>query len=228
MKPGGELLVVCGLNREAALLREPGIRVVAGGGDRLALEARLRETDPADLRAVVSFGLAGALDPVLRVGDLVLPDRVVALGGGSSPVSAAIVERWRTVLGDATPDRAAALVGVDAPVLTPAGKRRIRETTGAAALDMESHVAGAFAARHALPFAILRVVSDTADRALPAIAGRAMRPDGSVDVLGVLRGLARDPGQIAPLVRTARDAARAFRRLGRVRGLLGPGLGLHL
>ena len=91
---------------------------------------------------------------------------------------------------------------------------------------MESHVAAAFAARHGLPFGAIRIVSDGADHVLPPAAGTAMRPDGSIDVFGVVRSLARDPGQIPALIATARDAAVAFRALGRVRGLLGLSGGL--
>lgn len=217
------VLVVTGLNREAGIAAGPGLLVVAGGGATDALPARLATIDPRTISAVVSFGIAGALDPALRVGDVVVPERVLA-GDASWTCSTDLREAW---LGRVDA-RSGDMVGVDAPVLDVAGKAALRLATGGIAIDMESHVAAACAARHGLPFAALRIVSDTADRALPQVAGRAMRPDGSVDVLGVLRGLARDPSQIGPLLATARDAAAAFRRLRGVRGLLGPRLGLHL
>ena len=62
---------------------------------------------------------------------------------------------------------------------------------------------------------------------LPA-AAVAMRPDGSIDFRSVVASMLRQPGQIPALVRTGRNAGRAFRALGRVRGLLGPDFGLHL
>lgn len=217
------ILVVTGLNREAGIAAGPGLIVVAGGGATATLRARLATIDPRTISAVVSFGIAGALDPALRVGDVVVPERVLA-GDASWTCSPDLREAWLARV-DA---RSGYVAGVDAPVLDVAGKTALRLATGAMAVDMESHAAAAYAAMHGLPFAALRIVSDAAGRALPEVAGRAMRPDGSVDVLGVLRRLARDPSQIGPLLATARDAAVAFRRLSGVRGLLGPRLGLHL
>lgn len=217
------VLIVTGLNREAKIAAGPGLLVVAGGGATGALRARLDAIHPESIAAVVSFGIAGALDPALRVGDVVVPDRVLS-GEVAWTCSPDLREAWLGRLNARSGD----MVGVDAPVLDVAGKTTLRAGTGAVAVDMESHVAAAYAARHGLPFAASRIVSDAADHALPAVAGRAMRPDGSVDVLGVLIGLARDPSQVAPLIATARDAAVAFRALRRVRGLLGLRLGLHL
>ncbi len=217
------ILVVTGLNREAGIAAGPGLMVVAGGGATDALRARLATIDPDTISAVVSFGIAGALDPALRVGDVVVPERVLA-GEDAWTCSPDMRDAWLSRV-DA---RSGDVAGVDAPVLDVAGKTDLRRATGAMAVDMESHAAATYAAMHGLPFAALRIVSDAADHALPKVAGRAMRPNGSVDIVRVLRGLARDPSQIGPLVATARDAGVAFRALRRVRGLLGPRLGLHL
>jgi hopanoid-associated phosphorylase len=220
------VLVVTGLNKEARIAAGPGITAIAGGGSPSGLRRRLDGTDPASLGAVVSFGIAGALDPTLRVGDLVLATAVLGSGGPHS-ASAPIREAWIRRLGAANiAHREGALAGVDAPLMGAADKTALRALTGAGAVDMESHIAAAFAARHGLPFAVLRVISDAAGHSLPHAAGAAMRPDGSVDVLGVLKSLAGDPSQIPALVATARDAAVAFRQLGRVRRLLDLGGGL--
>ena len=57
------------------------------------------------------------------------------------------------------------VAGVDAPVVDPVAKRRLRDTTSSVAVDMESHIAAAEA--HGLPFAACRVIIDPAHRALP-------------------------------------------------------------
>ena len=98
-------------------------------------------------------------------------------------------------------------------VVDAAGKAALHASTGALAVDMESHVAAAFAAAHGLPFAALRVISDGADRALPRAAQAGMKPDGGMDVLAVLKALARDPRQLPALIRTGLEAEVAFRQL---------------
>ena len=101
----------------------------------------------------------------------------------------------------------------------------MHRVTGAAAVDTESHIAAAMAADHGLPFAAFRVVADAAERNLPPAACEALRPDGKISGVAVLRSLARTPGQIPALARTAIDARIALRALSRGRRLLGLRLG---
>jgi len=202
---------------------------LAGGGNRHALEGRLASLDPETISAVVSFGLAGALDPGLRVGALVCPDLVVTRRSERLAVNGPLSDAWRAKLGsDDLSSRCPVIAGVDAPVLLAGGKAQLAAETGAEAVDMESHIAGAYAARIGVPFGVLRVISDDAGRTLPPAAAIAMQPDGSIDLAGVALSLVRGPGQIPALLATARDAAVAIRELRRVRGLLGPRFGLHL
>ena len=91
---------------------------------------------------------------------------------------------------------------------------------------MESHLAARTAAKHNLPFAILRVVADPEERSLPPAALAGMRADGSTDTGSVLRSLARNPGQFLQLAHVAADACRAYGALLRCYRRLGPGLGL--
>jgi hypothetical protein len=89
---------------------------------------------------------------------------------------------------------------------------------------MESHIGAAYAARNNLPFAAVRVISDPAERALPPLAKRALKPDGRVDFAAVLAGLARAPSELTTLLRAGGDAGRAFAGLRRCRRLLDFGL----
>lgn len=227
-------LLICGLAREGKLAAGPDVAAVPSGGSRAALERRLADLDPARFGAVLSFGLAGALNPALRVGDVVVSRQVQsALEEESSlpprteaPAWWAALENRLATLGPRVVR--GTVLGVDAPLASAAAKASSREASACVAVDMESHLAAAFAARHRLPFGILRVISDGAGHAIPPAAMAAMREDGGIDAAAVLRSLARDPGQIPALIRTARDGVRAFGVLGRVGGLLGLVLGLHL
>ena len=85
---------------------------------------------------------------------------------------------------------------------------------------MESHIAAAYAAEAGLPFAALRVISDPASRALPALAMAAIKPNGDIDLRKVLRGVARNPTTLRALVSTGIDFNRALRSLRGCRGFL--------
>jgi len=116
------------------------------------------------------------------------------------------------------------LAGVDAPVMRRGAKQALQRATGAVAVDTESHVAAAIAAKRGLPFAAFRVVADSARRSLPPVASIALTQDGGVSHAAVLRSLARSPSQIPSVLRTAVDARKAFRALLRGRRRLGRGL----
>jgi len=212
------ILVATGLRKEAAILGGPGVTVVAGGGDGARLEREL-EAAVADATMVLSCGLAGALAPGLKAGDLVLGERFPGESRGTD-----VVEMLREQLAGA---HIGSIIGSDTIVASVAEKQALYAETNALAVDMESHIAARVAARHGLPFAIVRAISDTADHTLPPAALVGMRPDGSMALGAVLASLARNPGQLPALIRTGSDAGRAFAALRRVRDVLGRlGVGL--
>jgi hypothetical protein len=90
---------------------------------------------------------------------------------------------------------------------------------------MESHVAARLAAERGLPFAVLRVIADSAAREIPPAALAGMGKDGRIDVLAVLVALRRAPGQLPALVGLAADTRRAMAELFRCHRLVGPGFG---
>ena len=212
------VLVATGLRKEAAILGGPGVTVVAGGGDGARLEREL-EAAVADATMVLSCGLAGALAPGLKAGDLVLGERFPGESRGTD-----VVEMLREQLAGA---HIGSIIGSNTIVASVAEKQALYAETNALAVDMESHIAARVAARHGLPFAIVRAISDTADHTLPPAALVGMRPDGSMALGAVLASLARNPGQLPALIRTGSDAGRAFAALRRVRDVLGRlGVGL--
>jgi hypothetical protein len=113
------------------------------------------------------------------------------------------------------------LAGVEQVIAATASKAALHSETGAAAVDMESHIAAAYAAKAGLPFAALRVIADPASRALPALAKSAIKPNGDIDLRKILRGVARNPAALRALVSTGIDFNRALRSLRGCRGFLG-------
>ncbi len=213
------ILVATGLQRERRLLDGPGLTVVVGGGDSRHLEASLDRL-AGEARGIISIGIAGGLSPELRSGHW-----VVATAVHDDVISIPTDHAWtRRLLGRLTGATAGTIFGTDAIVAEAVQKADLNRTTGAAAVDMESHIAGRVARRFHLPFAAARVVSDAAHRTLPPAARVGMRPDGAVDVVAVLRSLVEKPGQLGALIRTGVDAERSFRSLLRGHRLLGLGL----
>lgn len=158
---------------------------------------------------LVSFGLAGGLDPALAPGSIVIADAVLATGARHATDPA-----WRDALQAALPRAVSGpLLADDAPVLDVPGKRQRHLATGALAVDMESHRVAEAALARGWPLVICRVVADPAGRAVPPAALAAMDPAGDIALAPLLRSLVARPAQLAALAALARDTARARRAL---------------
>jgi adenosylhomocysteine nucleosidase len=155
--------------------------------------------------ALVSFGLAGALDPALRPGTIIVPSQVI-FDGVSYSAHPDLMHR----LGGPTPHVSFA---ADHIAATATIKRRLYQTTGAAALDLESGAVVRAASMRRLPFAVLRAICDPAERSLPSAALAALDVRGVVAIWRVLLSLAAHPSQVPLLWRLAVDAAGARRAL---------------
>ena len=94
-------------------------------------------------------------------------------------------------------------------------KHRLWATTGAATLDLESGAVARVATLHGLPFAVLRVICDPAERDLPPAALAALDASGAIGLARVAGSVTARPGQIPALLRLAADATAARRALGR-------------
>jgi hopanoid-associated phosphorylase len=214
------VLIVTGLIQEARIAAGPGLTVICSSSDPQQLRELLTVFDPSTIRGVISFGVAGGLDPTLESGDLVVATEVTAgdarwLTGLtlSDELLASMPLGGRRVI-------RAGLAGVEQVIVAQDRKAALRSETGAAAVDMESHIAAAYAAEAGLPFAALRVISDPAGRSLPAVAMAAIKPNGDIDLRQVLRGLARNPFTLRALVSTGIDFNRALRSLRGCRSFL--------
>ena len=216
MPPSANVLIVCGLKREAAILAGPGRATLCG--DAPALRARLAEAAAPSL--VISWGVCGGLDPRLRPGDLIVGSEVVSDGRvirTDEAVASTLAQGLANAAARIVVQRMAAAA---APVLTGAAKSELRRLTGAAGVDMESLAAGGFAMERRIPFAILRAVADPAERNLPPLASKAVSSDGRIRATAVIGGLIRSPRQFPALGAAALDAQAAFKTLNGCRGLL--------
>ena len=215
------ILAIVGLQREARIVAREGVRVVVGGGDAAALAQRLEQARGPNIEGVISFGLCGALAPALKPGDVVVASSVRDGAARFHTDSA-----WTRSIAARLPHAiSGTIAGSDVMLADPEAKAALHGSSGAVAVDMESHIAARFAARHGLKLAVLRAVSDGADHALPLAAQRGMRADGGMDIGAVLAALAANPRQLPALIRTGLEAEKGFAALLRCHRLLGPGLG---
>src|ERR1700693_3066324 len=72
------ILIVTGLVQEARIAAGPGMTVICSSSDPQQLRALLTVFDPSTIRGVISFGVAGGLDPTLKSGDVVVATEVLS------------------------------------------------------------------------------------------------------------------------------------------------------
>lgn len=177
----GDFVLVCGgIGAEAA---------------RRAAEAVIATYAP---KVIYSAGFAGALDPRLKVADIVQPRRVVNVGDGSS------VDLGR---GEGV------LVSFGA-VANPEQKARLRDSFGAQAVDMEAAAVARAAEARGVEFAVVKAISDEFDFNFPSterfVDASGQFREGRFAWFAILRPWLWT--QVAQLARNSRRASQALCR----------------
>ncbi len=216
------VIAVTGMAFEARIARGPGVEAVFAARADL-LERALSEALARGCSGIVSFGTAGGLAPELEPGTVIIASAV------SGPLGVIDTDpEWSARMFAAfagTPVEAKAvrgtMAGVAAPLAGEQEKRSLYRSTGALAVDMESHIAGAIAQARGLPFAVCRAIVDPAWRSLPRAATVGLRDDGTTTILPILRELLREPKQLGALLRIAGDARAAKGSLVQARHAMG-------
>ena len=203
---------VTGLHSEARLLKSLNAPVAVSGSNADTARERAEDLVRGGADALISFGLAGGLDPALPPGTLVVPSSVIC-DDAIFPCDPSLL----AALGGATAARIASTRSVVADV---GAKAALFRATEAVAVDLESGPVARVAAAHGLSFAVLRAVADPASRRLPPIVAHAVTPSGGIMLGAILRHLAAHPSSILDFITLARDASAAQRTLRRRVGQL--------
>jgi len=219
--------VICALASEARHLRpSEATRVALSGMGGAAATQSARSLAEAGAEALVSFGMAGGLDPSLVPGTVFLPSEVISADGA---VVIATDESWRQQVGARVARGAGRNGSGPSPALTSgrllttskavgtqADKALLFRQTGAAAVDMESLAIAEVARSHRLPFLAVRVIVDSASDTLPRAVTAAADNEGHLQIGRLLGALARTPGELPALIRLGQRYRAANRSLAAV------------
>ena len=167
---------------------------------------------------LISFGSAGALAPELKPGDLVQPEEV-RVAERKYPVNTCLSEPAKQRLGRRNiAVRNGSMACVDKEVATIDAKQELFRQTGAIAVDMESAGMLDVAEQEGIAVSVLRVITDSADMALPAAVLRRIDDFGRLNFPGLGLDLAASPAQIPAAIRlgcASRRAGRAMKLVAR-------------
>ncbi|MDQ7784045.1 MAG: hypothetical protein RDU20_14270 [Desulfomonilaceae bacterium] len=130
------------------------------GPDKAAAAVRNLHVRPS---AIICAGTAGGLVPDLRFGHVIISAETVSADLPGNPVawSGPLTAAAEKACGkEGIPFKTARLATVRKPVFRREDRENLHKSTGALAVDMESHAVGLEALRLGIPFVSLRVISD--------------------------------------------------------------------
>jgi adenosylhomocysteine nucleosidase len=168
----------------------------AGMGEARATLAVQTAMATMPLMALLSVGLAGAVDPALRVGDIVRAGVVIDERTGERFENG----RFKQIL--VTSDSLASL----------SDKTRLRATRGAAAVDMEAAAVARIARTHQLEFQAIKAISDESDFEIESLRHFATA-DGQFREGPFALHAALRPQMWGKLITLARNSNRALKSL---------------
>jgi adenosylhomocysteine nucleosidase len=163
--------------------------------------------------ALLSWGTAGGLDPVIPSGGLIIPETILVPENNSLAVDRTWHQAVCGLLRGKLEFHTGPLVQSSSLLRAPVEKRALYERSGAVAVDMESGVIASVARRAGTPFLCVRAVADTASMTVPLSALAALDESGRVRPLRMLIRLSMRPRDFYPLLslgRGFRDARKSL------------------
>jgi adenosylhomocysteine nucleosidase len=225
--PDAPVLVCFALKAEAAPFRKiaadkSGISRLITGIGRKNAEKSMREfltTNSPEL--VLTCGFAGGLNPDFKMGVVVfeLTDRRDEFHepqtGKKIWDSQSLSLRKKLLAIGAKP---AKFFCADRIATTVPEKKRLRDETGADAVEMESLAIHDICREHGIHCATVRVISDTANENLPLNFNRLSKPDMSLDYGKLALAIAKSPGKIGALMKLQKQTKAAAGKLAEILG----------
>jgi adenosylhomocysteine nucleosidase len=152
---------------------------------------------------LISAGFAGALNDKLHAGDLLVAENFSTVQQNNT----------RSALGSFSIHRAN-LLTVPSIIDSIEERQKIAQTTGAAAIDMETEFIARACVEHGIPMLSLRVITDTPREPLPAPAKVLFDLDQQrTSMMKLALHLSKHPSAIPRLIAFARRIARAREKL---------------
>lgn len=186
-----------------------------GGMGRARAEAAAGRLLDRGAGALVSWGIAGGLDPDLGPGTVVIPEFVVDGDQGRWFVDSGWRDRLLTGIGGLVPISRRPMYHSDRIVASPEQKHALHERWSVAAVDMESAGIAKVARGAGVPWLIIRVVGDVADQGIPKAVTELSDRNGRLRY-GAVAGLVLRPRLWPTLLALGRANAAAGRSMRRV------------
>jgi adenosylhomocysteine nucleosidase len=202
--------ILCGLESEATIARRiKGVNVAVSAAKPDKARQAVSELILKGSNRLLSFGLAAGLKPKLEAGSFIIGTSVYAPGRHWECDEAWVDELTRTF-----PKGWRANVWASETLIVKArDKQIVHDQSECYAADMESLAVAEAATQAGIPFAVLRVIADTADMDLPPAARVPLRDDGRINLGKILLNILIHPLQLYALLKLGQNTTKAMNAL---------------
>jgi len=212
--------VVAAMKRELAPLRRrcfPRLQLIETGiGQRNADRVVRQPLDQKSVHAVIHVGLAGALSPLLQVGDLVIGKEVH--GTSSFEPSPTLLAAALQIRLDGVRAYTGTVITQDEILFRGADKQRLaleHPLNAVGCVDMESAAIAAACSERQIPFLVVRSISDRLDEDLPLDFNCFHDRNGNLMIGKLLASSALHPASLPGLVELRRRTRLCAEHLAR-------------
>ncbi|MEE8127283.1 MAG: hypothetical protein V3T45_01925 [Nitrospinaceae bacterium] len=188
------------------------VLVRSGMGRDRARRALVEVAERYDLKELISIGYAGALDPSLEVGDLVVADKIIEMDSSRSDEDMKSYSLNKEIFNTTGEIHRKILLTVDCVAATPKEKKKLREKYSAVAVDMETSALAEKVQAWNLPFISVRCITDTADQEL-IDCSHLVEEDGEVSKLKAGWHVLTHPGDLKGMIELGQHAKIATANL---------------
>ena len=204
---------ITGIKKEANILQKIADKaeseIIWVGNKRGSAYTQANTLAKNGCKILISFGFAGALDPELSAGDLVIPKSVTDEEGNIFTNDYKMHQKLSSHLSNKLKITVGKLFGSETIIWDADEKNRLFNQYNTKIVDMESLGVAQAAAENDCYFLIVRAVSDTAYQSLPKESLKSINLNNDIKIINILIDLAKNLDELPSLFRLAQNSRKA-------------------
>lgn len=171
-------------------------------------------------KALISWGIAGGLEPTLRTGCIVIPDKIIDLKSNVYTTDEYLKKQIKQKLQLHLPSYHGPLLQTDQVITSVQEKKNLFKKYQAHAIDMESAAIAGAAKEANLSFTAIRVIIDSAHMSLPHWLPHSFNDKNKLHAGRFISGMCRYPLTWHALMKLVFNSIAARRSLKKAAQLL--------
>lgn len=210
------------LERKILFLRKPveiekNIFVcISGVGEENALLSAKKLYDNCNVNALISWGVAGSINSIVKPGDLIIAKEIIG-----DNIKFMITQKWlneivRYLEKKSIHVHVSKLTSTTNICSTITAKKNLSKATAALAVDMESAAIASFSQKNNIDFLAIRSIADDHNTNIPAVICNHTDEYGQPALLQFIFSCLKNPSQIYTLIKIGVCYKKALNTLKKV------------